>query len=639
MTSRRTMYVDAATRPGRAIAVAVVTEHAAADAVPDSRDWPLDVRHANPEAIVALLRELPIEPVLAVWVAEPDAEERSLAELVVDLVAWLAICARSDADEPDQLVVAQLAASVDDAPSARLPGPDELAVALARTARWSIAIGWPPRPAPTVVQVPYGVPSTPTALVRARLTATAILRGVDLPAEPRRSVAPDAPALRELERLAMLATQQPASPLAVARSARAVGAGDGDGGAWLSDLRGLVLGRLVERASAPDARSATAAMLRATIGEIAGIVDARQGDYEACDEVLARFVDPRGGGEASLAELALDGDPWALASAWLVRARVANHRGDAGTATRACQKAVRAARREASVRARVLALEATNLTVVAAQNLWPYVTGTPSFQALHDAAVELEREVGRYQALVTALGEAPAPASREPRLTIGAIAEPAADQCDPILGAAYGTLGRSMAFLGRHDDAVSMLLFARAHLLSPLDRSLNTCFLLHVELDRPRPDPAIVGQLFDRVVAVDERAPSAFARRLAAGDLGSRFTVDLLLKAMVAGIAVPGATPREWADALSDEQGLLASLARVRTHPTELIARHAGELLHAADRRERSAAWLTLGIEVGREGGGALQRIARFTELLAGTAAAPAGAPRGSIFNPCYEYR
>ena len=121
-----------------------------------------------------------------------------------------------------------------------------------------------------------------------------------------------------------------------------------------------------------------------------------------------------------------------------------------------------------------------------------------------------------------------------------------------------------------------------------------------------------------------------------ARDPAIRFAIALVLKALVHGADLIGLDTRAWCGALARTE-TCDLVARHRTHPGEMIARHSGELLRG--KHAAAARWFELGVAIGTAGGPTLRQISRFTQRLAEGRDADSAAPRGSVFNPCYEYR
>ncbi|MCA9644186.1 MAG: hypothetical protein KC492_26010 [Myxococcales bacterium] len=210
---------------------------------------------------------------------------------------------------------------------------------------------------------------------------------------------------------------------------------------------------------------------------------------------------------------------------------------------------------------------------------------------------------------------------------------------DPALGAALGTLGRTRAFLGDHDAAARTLLEARSQFATELDRSVNAAFLAHLELDRGSDaDASRLERVLSTLAPEHARTPVHAVARLRAEDFGFRFTLDILLKTLATGVALDGTSHSDWQEALLGDE-LFDLLTVQRSHPTELIGRHAGEVLQRGGHAAEAQRWFTLSVQVAAAGGSALQRTAVFTNLLAQHGAQAATGPRGCLTNPCYAQR
>jgi hypothetical protein len=107
-----------------------------------------------------------------------------------------------------------------------------------------------------------------------------------------------------------------------------------------------------------------------------------------------------------------------------------------------------------------------------------------------------------------------------------------------------------------------------------------------------------------------------------------------LLKSVI----LEGIDKNEWIEALKRDQlfGLFKSIV---SHPTDLISRHAGEILSAEGFQSEAVRWFDLGIEVGERGGDTMKKIAAFTRRLKNGEGPDLTAPVGSVNNPSYEYR
>ena len=138
------------------------------------------------------------------------------------------------------------------------------------------------------------------------------------------------------------------------------------------------------------------------------------------------------------------------------------------------------------------------------------------------------------------------------------------------------------------------------------------------------------------LAGVDDLTPADIPRLVVANP-AARFTLDVLLRTFL--WTDDDGPPRErWIRALcADGPGsLLHALAspELQTHPTELVARHAAELLGARPEAERWKAQ-SLAVSNASPPGSAIRRFAEFTARLG----KPAVGPPGCVTNPTFEYR
>jgi hypothetical protein len=136
--------------------------------------------------------------------------------------------------------------------------------------------------------------------------------------------------------------------------------------------------------------------------------------------------------------------------------------------------------------------------------------------------------------------------------------------------------------------------------------------------------------------------PQRVAELDAATDPGLRFALDIALRALL--WAPPaGTSPSEVARRLgSAELRAKFSQGELRSHPTELIARHAAELV----RRHNGPAsavegWFALSMELCEQpaAGHTLRQFRAFTHRLATEPEFVQDGAPGSVFNPTFEYR
>ena len=485
------------------------------------------------------------------------------------------------------------------APAPILDGPLRLRAALQRATDTAARLGLPP--------LPVGGECVHESAPGAGMLSALRARGGTL------RLAPPPSGVEAIHVLGHLLALAPPPLLSIARAVEACGRGPATAIGELQALTTAAERALCTWLDDPTRAAAVGAALRGLVGEISGLAEARQGDPRPSDRALGWFE--RAIDEQLLVERLTSDDPWVRARYWLERGRAANHLGDGARAAVAARHAADAVREEQSLRGLLLAVEAENLAAVAAQTAWPFEPGDAAVAELRPAAHRLEAVVRKLD------------------LVIGRSGEPW--RLEPTLGAALGTLARCHAFLGEHERARGLLYQARGHFVAEIDRALNAWYLAQVELDAPRPDLRRLGAILDAVQPRAAWAPAVMIAALVAGDRGARFRVALALKAAARGLRLPQVDGGAWRDALTGAKARNV-LASMPDHPTELIARYAGELLCGTPD---SAVWFELGIALGRAGGPELRRMTRFTERLAAGYGPDNSAPRGSVLNPCYEHR
>jgi hypothetical protein len=585
-------------------------------------------------------------------VLDRDGPPEVLHERFLDLVEWGLLEAACHAVPVARIVLSDRAGlrGVGDVPGRLLPDRDDIEAVTRRVHDDLAAAGCDVPVLADIAIVPFGVPRTPPSLVTARFLGLALL---DMGAEPARAAwpwvrfAPTGGEMSNLRRIPFLAGERPPRPLSLAelqthfeRQGRVVGREEiAEVGVWLAQQ---ALERLRGEASDRPEHPQTAAALRAALGEIVGIADGGAGDYEACEKVLRLFWDADPGGETPVIERVLGRDHWTLARARIARARIANRRGDAQQAHRSVALARRSAAYESSLRSRLLSIEAALLDAVAAQNQWPFEPGSQVDEdAMEEAGRVLDGVTRELRLIMGTQAEEP-PADFQP-LDLGHIGrEEWRSLRDPLFGKALGSLGRTWAFLGRHDEAARALLDARSLFVASKDRRRCAHHLAHVELDRgPELSFVRMQRVLDQIAPASDRSPEPGLRRLAGEDKAFRFTVNLLLKTLAHGLSMPGLDRDPWAAALAAEGigSWLEEVRALRSRPTELLARHAAELLRVSGEELAAGRWFALGVEIGREGGATMQRLAVFTERLWRGADEDPTAPRGSVLRPSYEYR
>ncbi|HEX7708246.1 MAG TPA: hypothetical protein VF701_17420 [Thermoanaerobaculia bacterium] len=215
-------------------------------------------------------------------------------------------------------------------------------------------------------------------------------------------------------------------------------------------------------------------------------------------------------------------------------------------------------------------------------------------------------------------------------------------------GRCYGTIARTHAFLGETEGAVRTALAARACFGDvPSELRFNAAVIARIELEHLRlghPPHEDLLEIAMKLAGVDDIAdPRTLAENLRQ-DPGLRFRLDLRLRALLWAPRGDGAPAWHKTLRRDDPGSLYVQLATsFRSHPTELIARHAAEWLRKTAPEEHDAIqrWFDLSLAVCHESaeGGTLARLARFTEQLRDDPAFEAAAPAGSLLNPTFEYR
>jgi hypothetical protein len=413
---------------------------------------------------------------------------------------------------------------------------------------------------------------------------------------------------------------------------------------WSSHVKSL--------AAVADAGACARSLLAHAEVELGG----RSGSYEG----LARALATAWSEESEQAPLARRQrlelrDRTLQARLWRATIDCANHRGDLATAQRAVAGVDAILRGGRSLMLLALEFQVRNLAVVSLQNELPVEA---------ESAERLCAELAsRTHALIAAADHAASLAATAP--SSGAVprgypeeeqnlwkhacdTEPGFATPDLELGMAFGTIARSHAFLGRHDDALRAAMAARARFTDmAFELGVNAAVISRIELDRARCAP---GDARKRAGLLEAALRLCGAEALARGkglpDLqaqpAARFALDISLRALL------------WAPHVSFEaKPFLAQLARpefvanlsrgaLRSHPSELVARHAAELLRRHGVSTEAAGQLfrlsrTLCSE--HPASSTLGRLGRFTAKLHEEPSFEHEGPAGSVLNPNFEYR
>lgn len=216
-------------------------------------------------------------------------------------------------------------------------------------------------------------------------------------------------------------------------------------------------------------------------------------------------------------------------------------------------------------------------------------------------------------------------------------------------GKAFGTAARSAAFLGDLDRASGLALRARSHFAdSPESLRFNAAVIARIEVERIRLRGGSVQSALAAALslsgALDIRTPKAALDALRY-DRGARFNLDILLRAIRWG-ALPSLLSLDvWVAALrkegEDSYFGLSSRGEYRSHPTELIARHAAEILRAGGEVAAANRWFDLSIQLSEAGpeNSTTRRFGPFTRRLADDPTFISDGAFGQMLNPSFEYR
>ncbi len=380
---------------------------------------------------------------------------------------------------------------------------------------------------------------------------------------------------------------------------------------------------------------------------------AKTGAYEGCWLALdAGWV---GASPLAAAVRGATTDRELAARLWKLSVECANHRGDHKGATSAFEAFERVLDAGRSLRLLAEALEAQNHHLVTLQNQLP-----ASPLEMPDILERLEQRTKKLRALadetadLVAMSDAAAPTRSMavvPARTEEGIARSL--HLDGFLwaspdrerGRAIGTIGRSYAFLGRLDEALSNVLEARRYFAdSPLDLAFNATVLARALAEKGRlggevPAEAVRGALELVGVSLAD-SPREWAKSVRTAPW-RRFGLDALLRVA---LWLPQTLDRDRLEkllrSLAKDAELLGALfdGELRSHPSELLGRHAGELLLTRDP-DRARAWLAQSVALSGEAtDGTIRAFGRFTERLR-DGQGPTDDPPGSVLNPTFEYR
>lgn len=330
-----------------------------------------------------------------------------------------------------------------------------------------------------------------------------------------------------------------------------------------------------------------------------------------------------------------------------------NHRGDTVGGREAYERFIELFRQGGSLSLLVEALTVENLANVLEQNELPTsIEQTAQHQAR--LAKRARSLLALTEAISERLGELVSGADIPPEAVEDEVrlreligdAGPLWSRPDRQHGRAYGTVARSFAFCGQLDKALETALTARRYFVgSPFDLKMNAAVMARIRLEQARlrmlePSDALLRVLLELAGTSTLTDPIAVLEAFRA-DAGSRFGFDLLLRQLLWDVPVSEQHAHaSLLDALGGREAspLFRLLRDQRSHPTELIARHAAELLRVHRRREKDiAAWFELSLALTENAPGTLGRFALFTRVLKDGGSADG--PSGSVLNPCFEYR
>jgi hypothetical protein len=442
------------------------------------------------------------------------------------------------------------------------------------------------------------------------------------------------------------------TPPDLVRAARAVAALEGHGRGTATDaLRpaaGVAATRVWEgglRALERRLRSAPT-LARALAAQVEAVLTVKSGAYEG----VWRALDAGWCGDSPLADAVRAEAPREVAAMlWRCTLECANHRGDTRNARRASAEVKPLFEGARSFRLLVERQQFRNLEVVALQN--GFLAEESQVAELREALATATEDLAAAAELAGDLAELAFPSTaavilvpdEEEALWRAFGKEARFEPTNLERGGQYGTVGRSHAFLGDLDAAVDALFVARSLFGgSDFDLGFNAAILARVELERARlgqgrPEPLGAALAAAGIDAV--RRPKRL-RELLPRQPGRRFTLDLLLRALLWAPEAAGVEPGVWHLSLADER-IYAALAtgELRSHPTELIARHAGELLLEVDRKAAER-WFELSLALSAEApDGTMRAMARATRLLGDNDSEMGTGTPGSLTNPTFEYR
>ncbi len=479
-------------------------------------------------------------------------------------------------------------------------------------------------------------------------------------------------AFRGLSRIRALDRALRETPTNLSRAAHVVAELEGDaaaGSSGLSRYQATVQGSaftarsLWERAckrlasSVPSGTESNLARALAASAELD--LAAKSGAYEGTWPALSEGW----AGESDLAVRVRDGleDCEVAARLWRLTLECANHRGDVASGRKAAGEFETITRHHRSVALFAEDLHVQNLKNVMLQNALPAETDDLQglLDALREAASQLVANVDAAAEFLDVVRAEPDTSethdqtdTREPALWRALLDRPPQwNAPDRERGRSYGTAARSMAFVGALDEALELAMRARGFFVdSTFDLRFNAAVVARILLERrrlsPQPsDQAALKPALDLAGCQALRTPKRAFEKISEAS-AQRFLLDLWLRRLLWSRDVDDERQSSWISGLAaagaDSLFSLLSRGELRSHPTELIARHAGELLLKHGEHERAIAWFGLSIEICESSPvGTMRRFALFTKLLADGSEGPSAqlANQGSILAPSFEYR
>lgn len=381
-----------------------------------------------------------------------------------------------------------------------------------------------------------------------------------------------------------------------------------------------------------------------------GVLDARTGAYEGLWSMLSATWAADAPLPSRVREAVRDRELRATLDRLTMEC--ANHRGDVEAAERAHARFNQELSGARSIALLAESLTVRNLRVVNIQNRFLCTPEEAPHRRdeLTRATSELAESVEEAAALVI-LAERITPAAtaleagrpREQALWDSLGATRVSERPDAGRGRCVGSLARSYAFLGDTARAIEHLLRARVLFgEDEADLRFNAAVLVRVLAEQGRlghPNARATRAALELAEARGATQPTNIAEQVRKNP-ALRFTIDALLRVMLwVPDAVDGDERAAWQKLVGQGRhaSLFEALARgeLRSHPSELLARHAGELARGEARRD----WLTLSIELSEEAtDGTIRNLTPFTRALF-EEHVQAEAPMGSVENPTFEYR